>query len=400
MSSTPHIVVVVHPSRRVSVGLPVRSQCRKLSLSLQSFINIRFVTAIWIPDRDRAPVLAASVADGQPKLGPVRIFAPRRSAPRGVIGRRCHRLHRRRHPQPAQRPGAQGREVIPKSWDIRRGPTAFTHRRRTGATLAARRPVDIHLMVFGDSTATGYGSTDAAETRSATRPRAGRAIRTANPLEHQGNLSGATSKGIVRPGGRDVRGGTAAGCGGDRMIGANDVTLLNGIPQSARRLGDAVKRQVGQGLHRRRGHVPRLRHHHRHPQPPCWWPAAAGVAGWLRAGPRGPGGRWGAGAPGRPADPGVPARPPPNCSPPTATTRRAPVPPWPPSSCSRRCPTPWARPVTRCPGSRRPPRAGPWPPGCGCWPGSGPRRTTGVPAPLVIPAGWRLAISDLNSVLE
>ncbi|MDL9938440.1 SGNH/GDSL hydrolase family protein [Gordonia sp. ABSL1-1] len=101
--------------------------------------------------------------------------------------------------------------------------------------------VDLHLTVFGDSTAAGLGADTADET-----PGVQLARRVAADTGHRVHYSnkaivGATSKGLAaqidamliarqRP---DVA---------VILIGANDVTASNGIRSSARRLGDAVRR--------------------------------------------------------------------------------------------------------------------------------------------------------------
>lgn len=191
-------------------------------------------------------MLAASATAGQPKLGPVRIFAPRRSAlavlAAGAIASSAVGTRNLLSGQ-----ALKAREVIPKSWDV--PPRADGVYLPGGGQVQRWQrdvPVDIHLMVFGDSTATGYGSTDAAEVPGARLSRelaeiSGRRIRLSTKA-----IVGATSKGLSG----QVDAMFVAGPSPDAaiiMIGANDVTLLNGIPQSARRLGDAVKRLRASG---------------------------------------------------------------------------------------------------------------------------------------------------------
>ncbi|MGA3256062.1 MAG: SGNH/GDSL hydrolase family protein, partial [Mycobacterium sp.] len=56
------------------------------------------------------------------------------------------------------------RTIIPKSWDI--PPRADGVYTRGGGPVERWHrgvPVDLHLMIFGDSTATGYGCTSAEE---------------------------------------------------------------------------------------------------------------------------------------------------------------------------------------------------------------------------------------------
>lgn len=140
----------------------------------------------------------------------------------------------------------QARTVIPKAWDI---PP------RADGVYTSGEPVtrwergmafDVHLMVFGDSTATGYGCRDAAEV-----PGVLLARRLAEQSQKRVRLStkaivGATSKGLAG----QVDAMLVAGRPPDAaviMIGANDVTALNGIGPSARRLGAAVRRLRGAG---------------------------------------------------------------------------------------------------------------------------------------------------------
>ncbi len=141
----------------------------------------------------------------------------------------------------------QVREVIPRAWNV--PPRADGVYVRGGGPVQRWQrddPVDVHLMVFGDSTATGYGSTDAEEVPGVRLSReladlSGRRIRLSTKA-----IVGATSKGLSG----QVDAMFVAGPPPDAaiiMIGANDVTLLNGIPQSARRLGEAVKRLRASG---------------------------------------------------------------------------------------------------------------------------------------------------------
>jgi lysophospholipase L1-like esterase len=96
-------------------------------------------------------------------------------------------------------------------------------------------------MVFGDSTATGYGCLNAEEVPGVLLSR-GLAQRTGKRIRLSTKaIVGATSKGLSG----QVDAMFVAGPPPDAaviMIGANDVTALNGISQSARRLGDAVRR--------------------------------------------------------------------------------------------------------------------------------------------------------------
>jgi len=136
----------------------------------------------------------------------------------------------------------KARQVIPKSWDIPpRADGVYTP--GGGPVQRWERGVefDVHLMVFGDSTATGYGCKTADEVPGVLLSRgiaelSGKRIRLSTKA-----IVGATSKGLAG----QVDAMFVAGPPPDAaviMIGANDITALNGIPQSARRLGDAVKR--------------------------------------------------------------------------------------------------------------------------------------------------------------
>jgi len=141
----------------------------------------------------------------------------------------------------------QAREVIPKAWDV--PPRADGVYRSGGGPVERWQrdvPVDIHLMVFGDSTATGYGCKDPEEVPGVLLARdlaeqSGRRIRLSTKA-----IVGASSKGLQG----QVDAMFVAGPPPDAaviMIGANDITALNGIPQSAHRLGDAVKRLRASG---------------------------------------------------------------------------------------------------------------------------------------------------------
>ncbi len=136
----------------------------------------------------------------------------------------------------------QARNVIPKAWDI--PPRADGIYAPGGG--AVRRWVrgevfDVHLMIFGDSTATGYGCQDAEDVPG---------VRMARGLaEQSGQLVRLSTKAIVGASSKGLAGQVdamlVAGPPPDAaviMIGANDVTVLNGIGPSARRLGAAVQR--------------------------------------------------------------------------------------------------------------------------------------------------------------
>lgn len=136
----------------------------------------------------------------------------------------------------------QARQVIPKSWDV--------PPRADGVYVAGGGPVqrwnrdvpfDLHLMIFGDSTATGYGSTCADEVPGVLVARglaeeSGQRVRLSTKA-----IVGATSKGLSG----QIDAMFVAGPPPDAaviMIGANDITKPNGTGPSARRVGRAVQR--------------------------------------------------------------------------------------------------------------------------------------------------------------
>jgi len=135
----------------------------------------------------------------------------------------------------------QARSVIPRAWDIPpRADGVYTpggpvHRWERGVE------VGLHLMVFGDSTAAGYGCRNGGEVPGAVVAR-GLADLTGSPIRLSTKaIVGATSKGLAS----QVDAMLVAGPPPDAaiiMIGANDVTTLNGIGPSAKRLGAAVSR--------------------------------------------------------------------------------------------------------------------------------------------------------------
>ena len=141
----------------------------------------------------------------------------------------------------------KARSVIPKSWDI---PPRADGVYAPGGGPVQRwergMPVDLHLMIFGDSTATGYGCRIADEVPGVLIARGlaeqtGKRIRLSTKA-----IVGATSKGLSG----QVDAMFVAGPPPDAaviLIGANDVTKLNGIGASSRRLGDAVRRLKASG---------------------------------------------------------------------------------------------------------------------------------------------------------
>nr|WP_156406900.1 SGNH/GDSL hydrolase family protein [Mycobacterium haemophilum] len=134
------------------------------------------------------------------------------------------------------------RTVIPKSWDIPpRADGVYAPDGGPGQRWQRGVPADLHLMIFGDSTATGYGCGSAEQVPGVLIARGlaeqtGKRIRLSTKA-----IVGATSKGVCG----QVDAMFVAGPPPDvavMMIGANDVTALNGVSQSARRLGLAVHR--------------------------------------------------------------------------------------------------------------------------------------------------------------
>lgn len=141
----------------------------------------------------------------------------------------------------------KARSVIPKAWDI--------PPRADGVYSPGGGPVerwyrgvhfDLHLMIFGDSTATGYGCTSADEVPGVLIARglaeaSGKRIRLSTKA-----IVGATSRGLSG----QIDAMFVAGPPPDAaviMIGANDITRPNGIGPSARRLGRAVRRLRASG---------------------------------------------------------------------------------------------------------------------------------------------------------
>jgi lysophospholipase L1-like esterase len=141
----------------------------------------------------------------------------------------------------------QARRVIPKSWAVPPradgvyspdgGPVERWHR---GVAF------DLHLMIFGDSTAAGYGCDHADELPGVLIARglaqeSGKRVRLSTKA-----IVGATSKGLSG----QIDAMFVAGPPPNAaviMIGANDITKPNGIGPSARRLGRAVRRLRASG---------------------------------------------------------------------------------------------------------------------------------------------------------
>ena len=141
----------------------------------------------------------------------------------------------------------QARRVIPKSWDV--PPRADGVYSPDGGPVTRWYrgvPFDLHLMIFGDSTATGYGCATADEVPGVLLARglakeSGKRIRLSTKA-----IVGATSKGLSG----QIDAMFVAGPPPDAaviMIGANDITAPNGLGPSARRLGRAVQRLRSSG---------------------------------------------------------------------------------------------------------------------------------------------------------
>ena len=173
------------------------------------------------------------------------------------------------------------RTVIPKAWDI--PPRADGVYSRGGGPVQRWQrgmPVDLHLMIFGDSTATGYGCMSAEEVPGVLIARGlaeqtGKRVRLSTKA-----IVGATSKGVAG----QVDAMFVAGPPPDvavMMLGANDVTALNGISQSAQRLGMTVRKLRSRGAVVVVGTCPDLGVDQRHP-------AAASLAGTRADYPAGP----------------------------------------------------------------------------------------------------------------
>lgn len=136
----------------------------------------------------------------------------------------------------------QARQTIPKSWDAPpRADGVYTAGGGPVQRWTRDTPFDLHLMIFGDSTATGYGSTCADEVPGVLLARglaeeSGKRIRLSTKA-----IVGATSKGLSG----QIDAMFVAGPPPDAaviMIGANDITKPNGTGPSARRVGRAVQR--------------------------------------------------------------------------------------------------------------------------------------------------------------
>ena len=184
-----------------------------------------------------------------PKLGTVGIRAPRRStialAAAAALASTGSAYVGARNLLSVQ--ADQARQVIPKSWEVPpRADGVYTAGGGPVEKWHRDVPFDVHLMVFGDSTATGYGCVVADEVPGVLIARglaeeSGKRIRLNTKA-----IVGATSKGLSG----QIDAMFVAGPPPDAavvMIGANDVTAVNGIGPSARRLGEAVRRLRASG---------------------------------------------------------------------------------------------------------------------------------------------------------
>jgi lysophospholipase L1-like esterase len=141
----------------------------------------------------------------------------------------------------------KARSAIPKSWDIPpRADGIYTAGGGPVQRWERGMSVDLHLMIFGDSTATGYGCRFADVDPGVLIAR-GLAEHSGKRIRLSTNaIVGATSKGLSG----QVDAMFVAGPPPDAaviLVGANDVTALNGIGASSRRLGAAVRRLCASG---------------------------------------------------------------------------------------------------------------------------------------------------------
>lgn len=139
------------------------------------------------------------------------------------------------------------RQTIPKSWEAPpHADGVYTAGNDSVPQWHRGMTFDLHLMIFGDSTATGYGCHHSDEVPGALIARAV-AQRTGNRVRLSTKaIVGATSKGLSG----QVDAMFVAGPPPDVaviMIGANDITAFNGVASSAHRLGMAVRRLHASG---------------------------------------------------------------------------------------------------------------------------------------------------------
>ena len=269
----------------------------------------------------------------------------------------------------------QARRVIPKSWDIPPradgvyspggGPVERWHR---------GMPFDLHLMIFGDSTAAGYGCVSGDELPGVLIARglaeaSGKRIRLSTKA-----IVGATSKGLSG----QIDAMFVAGPPPDAaviMIGANDITKPNGIGPSARRVGRAVRRLRASGAVVVVGTCPDFGVITAIPQPLRW---VARSRGLRLARAQASAVRSAGGAPVPFSDLLAPEfrKDRRSCSATTCSIRRRPDMPWRPTSCCLRSVKRWeSSSVTRWPRkrwNRERPKVLP------CWPGSATSAGCGV----------------------
>jgi len=228
-----------------------------------------------------------------PKLGTVGIRAPRRStialAAAAALASTGSAYVGARNLLSVQ--ADQARQVIPKSWEVPpRADGIYTAGGGPVEKWHRDVPFDVHLMVFGDSTATGYGCVVADEVPGVLIARglaeeSGKRIRLNTKA-----IVGATSKGLSG----QIDAMFVAGPPPDAavvMIGANDVTR----GQRNRSFGTAAGRggaqAAGQRRRRRGRNVSGLRCHHRDTAAPASGgphdrTAAGAGAGGPPSGPR------------------------------------------------------------------------------------------------------------------
>src|SRR6201984_895277 len=142
---------------------------------------------------------------------------------------------------------SRARTVIPKAWDIPpRADGVYTPGGGPVQRWQRGMPVDLHLMIFGDSTATGYGCTSAEEVPGVRIAR-GLAERACKVVRLSTKaIVGATSKGVSG----QVDAMFVAGPPPDAavmLLGRHDGPALNGISQSAHRLSSAVRKLRARG---------------------------------------------------------------------------------------------------------------------------------------------------------
>ena len=202
---------------------------------------------------------------------------------------------------------AKARSLIPKSWDVPpRADGVYTPGGGPVQRWERGMDVDLHLMIFGDSTATGYGCRIADEVPGVLIARGlaeqtGKRVRLSTKA-----IVGATSKGLSG----QVDAMFVAGPPPDAaviLIGANDVTKLNGIGASSRTAGRGGATVESQRRGGRRCHLPRFRCRQGDPAAVAMDGAHPGTAAGPRPVRRRPVRRWCAGAAGLAGQRRIPA---------------------------------------------------------------------------------------------